>query len=78
VLLADVVVQGVEQSDRGSFGAHGGQDVTLSVAAPLAARVVDALSLDGATIRAGLLTGPAEPPAGPLPDLVLCSSPAGP
>jgi hypothetical protein len=57
VLLADVTVQDVRAPSSGAFGATGGQDVVLNVAPPQADRVVTALALDGATLRAGVLSG---------------------
>lgn len=60
VLLADVTVQDVHSSAGGSFSSSGGQNVVVSVSPTLAGRVVAALALDGATIRAGILTGPAQ------------------
>ncbi len=79
VLLTDVTVQAVRADPDGSFSAgSGGQDVVISVAPTLADRVIQALALDGAQIRAGVLVG-----AGPetrsgsvpqLPDLAPCVS----
>jgi hypothetical protein len=57
VLLADVPVQDVRAPSSGAFGATGGQDVVLNVAPQQADRVVTALALDGATLRAGVLSG---------------------
>lgn len=73
VLLADVTVQDVHDSAGGSFSSSGGQNVVVSVPPDLAGRVVAALALDGATIRAGILTGPARAAANDgLPDLEAC------
>jgi SAF domain len=58
VLLADVPVQDVRPPSSGAFGANGGQDVVLDVAPQQADRVVTALALEGATLRAGVLSGP--------------------
>jgi hypothetical protein len=71
VLLPDVTVQAVH--DAGSVVSDGGQDVVLSVPSRLADRVMRALATDGASIRAGVLTGtrPADADA-PLPDLSGC------
>src|SRR5664279_904455 len=57
VLLLDVTVQDVHAADAGSFASGNGQDVVLSVAPELAQRVVGALAIENATIRAGVLTG---------------------
>lgn len=83
VLLADVTVQDV-RSDTGAFTAGAaGQDVVVSVEPALADRVVAALALDQAEIRAGALLGsaarspdPAAAGSGPggLPDdLAACA-----
>lgn len=76
VLLADATVQ---QVDRGqsSFGAGVGQNVVLSLPSALAERVVTALALPDATIRAGVLTGPAATNTS-LPPLDGCLSPTHP
>jgi hypothetical protein len=77
VLLADVTVQAVHISGGGSFSSAGGQNVVVSVEPELATRVVDALAKDGATIRAGVLSGPRAPAANAdLPDLSGCRAPA--
>jgi hypothetical protein len=60
VLLPDVTVQDVRTGDSGGFSSSGNaQDVVVSVAPELARRVVEALAIDNATIRAGVLTGAA-------------------
>lgn len=79
VLLPDVTVQDVRASDTGSFAtAEGGQSVVLSVTPELAQRVVTALAIKDATIRAGVLSGSAVPATagGPaaLPDISPCVS----
>lgn len=76
VLLPDVTVQDVRAADSGSFSSGGtGQDVVLSVAPELAQRVVEALAIENATIRAGVLSGthPAAKAAA-LPALDPCSA----
>lgn len=79
VLLADVTVQDVHPSTGGSFSSSGGQNVVVSVPPALAGRVVAALARDGATIRAGILTGPAQTSANDtLPDLDACPARPGP
>lgn len=78
VLLPDVTVQSV-RTDSGGFGTgSGGQDVVVSVAPPLADRVVDALALDNVQLRAGVLTGPAPkiPAPSALPDVRTCTASA--
>jgi hypothetical protein len=80
VLLPDVTVQAVHQDSDGSFSTgSGGQDVVISVAPALADRVIQALALDEAQLRAGVLVGQSgENPGGTpaLPDLATCASPA--
>jgi hypothetical protein len=78
VLLADVTVQSVHASAGTSFSSSGGQNVVVSVSPSLAERVVAALALDGATIRAGVLTGLQRPGANEaLPALDPCTSSPG-
>ena len=74
VLLPDVAVQAV-RTDEAAFGSGtGGQDVTISVVPPLADRVVAALAIDDAHLRAGILAGTsaAEQPTD-LADLHACA-----
>jgi hypothetical protein len=79
VLLADVTVQDVHAATGGSFSSSGGQNVVVSVSPDLAGRVVGALARDGATIRAGILSGPAHAAANDaLPDLDACPARSGP
>jgi hypothetical protein len=79
VLLADVTVQDVHIATGGSFSANSGQNVVVSLAPGLAGRVVGALARDGATIRAGILTGPVQGAANDaLPDLDACPARSGP
>jgi hypothetical protein len=78
VLLPDVTVQDVRTADTGSFSTTGtGQDVVVDVAPDLAQRLVTALSIENATIRAGVLSGPAATSTRALPDLDQCA-PASP
>jgi hypothetical protein len=74
VLLADVTVQEVHAGSA-AVGAASGQDVVLSVPPPLADRVVTALALEDAVVRAGVLAGPAHADAnGRLPGLESCTA----
>jgi SAF domain len=76
VLLPDVTVQDVHAADAGTFTSAGsGQDVVVTVAPDLAARVVGALAIPDATIRAGVLAGAAAPGAtgAELPALDRCA-----
>jgi hypothetical protein len=74
VLLADVPVQDVRQPSAGAFSTSGGQDLVLSVARQDAERVITALALDGAVLRAGVVSGPPSP-ASALPSLDGCAGP---
>jgi hypothetical protein len=76
VLLADVPVQDVRQPSAGGFSADGGQDVVLRVPSDQADRVVTALALSGATLRAGVLSGSPRARAS-LPSLDQCSRSGG-
>lgn len=58
VVLPSVVVQDVRTDTGGSFTTGtGGQDVVISVEPALADRVIAALAIDQAQVRAGVLTG---------------------
>ena len=79
VLLPDVTVQDVLAAENGAFtSGAGGQDVVLSVEPPLAQRLVGALAIDGAVIRAGVLSGAAAADGGALPELDACMASAAP
>jgi hypothetical protein len=76
VVLPDVTVQAVHADSGGSFSSGtGSQDVVISVAPDLADRVITALALEDATVRAGVLVGDREAAgsAADLPDLQVCS-----
>jgi hypothetical protein len=77
VVLNDVTVQAVRDLTATSFSSSGGQSVTISVEPALADRVVGALARDGATIRAGLITGPADPKANDALGAIGCTPAAG-
>jgi hypothetical protein len=75
VVLPDVAVQAVHTDSGGSFSSGAaGQDVVISVAPELADRVVTALALDEATVRAGVLVGAAAASTAELSDLAACAS----
>ena len=77
MLLPDVTVQAVRPETDATFGSgQDGQDVVISVEPPLADRVVGALTLDQAQLRAGVLTGTGSAVSGALPDLSSCAKPA--
>jgi len=58
VVLADVAVQDVTNTGGGTFGSGNGETVVLRVLANDASRVVQALGIDSAVMRAAVLTGP--------------------
>lgn len=74
ILLADVTVQAVRTDSRAFDSGSGGQDVIISVAPDLADRVVTALALEDAQLRAGILTGAEVPSGAELPDPLSCST----
>lgn len=79
VLLPDVTVQEVRTDERGGFGASGaGQDVVVDVSAELADRVVGALAIGEANIRAGVLAGAPDAAVVDLPALAGCGAGASP
>ena len=74
VLLPDVTVQDVRVAGSGGFSTSGtGQDVVVSVTPDLARRVVAALAIQDATIRAGVLSGARTSSSGTLPSLDGCA-----
>jgi hypothetical protein len=73
-VLADVTVQDVQSTAGGAFTGGTTQGVVLRVPPPLAGRVITALALDGAVIRAGILSGTAAgDPNDNLPSLDGCT-----
>jgi hypothetical protein len=89
VVLPSVVVQDVRTDPVGSFtSGTGGQDVVISVDPSLADRVIAALAIDQAQVRAGVLTGsapaslsaplrPTDPRSGLPADLARCADAPG-
>ena len=61
VVLADVAVQDVTDTGGGTFGTGAGETVVLRVPADDASRVVQALGIDSAVLRAAVLGSPASP-----------------
>jgi hypothetical protein len=74
VVLADVTVQDVRTANSGAFAASGGEDIVVRLSADDAARVVQALALDNAVLRAGILTGSGGHASSSLPALTDCAS----
>jgi hypothetical protein len=73
-VLADVTVQDVQSTGVGAFSGGSTQGVVIRVPPPLAGRVITALALDGAVIRAGILSGTATTdPNDDLPSLDSCA-----
>lgn len=57
VVLPQVTVQDVRPDTSSSFTSSGGQDVVISVPPAAAGRIVGALAIDQAQLRAGVLSG---------------------
>jgi Chaperone for flagella basal body P-ring formation len=62
-VLDSVTVQDVQAASGGAFASGSTQNVVVRLAPEHAQRLVTALALDGAVIRAGILDGPAPPNA---------------
>ncbi len=71
VLLSGVPVQTVTRSADASFGSDTGEVLVVELPGPDARRVVAALDLDGAVIRAGVLAG-GQAADSAAPDLTAC------
>jgi hypothetical protein len=70
-VIDEVTVQGVQTARAGTLDASGGEDVIVRVSPQLADRVIQALSLDGGVLRAGIVEGAASADPGPT-DLATC------
>lgn len=75
VLIPDAVVQAVD-TGSGVLSSDGSQAVTLALSSTDAQRVVTALSIDDAVIRAGVLSGPtaADSVPGPIDSCLAASA----
>lgn len=73
VVLPDVAVQDVADTGGGTFGTGGGETVVVRVPADDASRVVQALGIDSAVVRAAVLTGPGPDEAAAPASLAGCS-----
>jgi hypothetical protein len=73
VVLTDVAVQDVTSSSGGTFGTGGGQTIVVRVPADEASRVVLALGIDSAVMRAAVLSGPPFSYGAPEPSLANCA-----
>jgi hypothetical protein len=71
LLIPDVTVQSARPASNGVFDSSGGQSVVVQVPPAAATRVVSALAMDGARLRAGVLLGPTGSDAA-LPDIESC------
>jgi hypothetical protein len=58
VVVADAAVQDVQAAGGGSFGTSSAVNVVVRLGLDDAERVITALDLDGAVVRAGIVTGP--------------------
>lgn len=76
VVLADVAVQDVSSTGGGTFGNGGGQTLALRVSPADASRVVQALGLDSAVVRAAVLTGPLDQRVAAQASLTSCAAPS--
>jgi hypothetical protein len=74
VVLADVAVQDVTNTGGGTFGTGGGETVVVRVPADEASRVVQALGIDSAVMRAAVLSGPPFADVAHEPSLADCAT----
>ncbi len=75
VLLSGVPVQSADKVTGSAFGSTTGSLLVVRVSSADARRVVSSLDLDGAVLRAGVLS-PAEQPETPSADLASCAGAA--
>jgi hypothetical protein len=73
VVVEGVVVLEVDSGGGGSFGTNSAENVVVRLGPDDAARVITALDLDGAVVRAGVVTGGSRPTSAP-PDLSACGA----
>jgi hypothetical protein len=73
VVLTDTAVQDVTNGSGGTFGTGGGQTIVVRVPADEASRVVLALGIDSAVMRAAVLSGSAFGDGAPEPSLANCA-----
>jgi SAF domain-containing protein len=73
VVVAGVVVLEVDTGGGGSFGTSSAENVVVRLGPDGAARVITALDLDGAVVRAGVVTGDSQPASAPQ-DLSGCGA----
>jgi len=59
-VLSDTAVQDVQESRGGGLGSSGGQTIVVQLSPSDAKRVIEALALKDATIRAGIRSGPSQ------------------
>jgi hypothetical protein len=74
VVLADVAVQDVTNTGGGTFGTGGGETIVVRVPAAEASRVVQALGIDSAVMRAAVLSGPPFGDVAQEPSLANCAT----
>ena len=73
VVLTDVAVQDVTNSSGGTFGTGGGQTIVVRLPADEASRVVLALGIDSAVMRAAVVSGSRFADGAPEPSLANCA-----
>jgi SAF domain-containing protein len=73
VVVAGVTVLEVDSGGGGSFGTSSAENVVVRLGPDDAARVITALDLDGAVVRAGVVTGDSRPTSA-LQDLSACGA----
>lgn len=73
VVVAGVTVLEVDSGGGGSFGTSSAEHVVVRLGPDDAARVITALDLDGAVVRAGVVSGGSRPTSAPQ-DLSVCGA----
>ena len=74
VVVAGVTVQEVDTAGGGSFGTSSAENVVVRLGPDDAARVITALDLEGAVVRAGVVNGDPKQQAVPSEDLKVCGT----
>jgi hypothetical protein len=74
VVVAGVAVQEVDTAGGGSFGTSSAENVVVRLGPDDAVRVITALDLEGAVVRAGVVNGDPKQQAAPSEDLNGCGT----
>ena len=74
VVVAGVTVQEVDTAGGGSFGTNSAENVVVRLGPADAERVITALDLEGAVVRAGVVNGDPKQQAAPSEDLNVCGT----